>query len=55
MASPISITPTLKGNASVEFNRKLEAQKADKVPPAEKDRIFSLVDRILKKSKKKTS
>jgi hypothetical protein len=53
MASPITITPTLKNESSVKFNRQLEAQKNEKVSPAEKDRIINLVKTVLQKSENK--
>lgn len=53
MATPINITPTLKNASSIKFNQQLEAQKDKKVPQVEKDRIFSLVEKVLSKSKDK--
>ena len=47
MATPINITPVLKNEASAKFNQQLEAQKDQKVSQAEKERIFTLVDKIL--------
>lgn len=53
MASPITITPTLKNEASASFNAQLEAQKNIKASKAEKDRITLLVTAVLSKSKGK--
>lgn len=55
MASTITITPTLKNEASVKFNRELEAQKNNKVSKAEKDRIINLVETVMQKSNNKST
>lgn len=51
MATPIKATPVLSGNSSKRFNSLLESQKNVRVSPEEKDKIFSLVDKILSKKK----
>lgn len=52
MAKPITITPTLKDKASVKFNERLAAEKNVKASQADKDRIASLVAKVLANSKK---
>jgi hypothetical protein len=51
MATPIKITPVLKGKSAVRFTEQLLADEKNKVSASEKARIFSLVERILSKSK----
>lgn len=51
MATPIKLTPAIKNEASVKFNKQLADVK--KVSSIEKQRIMSLVDRVLSKSKAK--
>ncbi len=53
MATPISITPSLKNESSLKFNQQLDAQKDQKAPRGEKERILSLVDKVLSKAKQK--
>jgi len=50
MATPIKITPFLEGKDSVRFNKRLKAQKDNKISDEEKDRILKLVDIVLSKS-----
>jgi hypothetical protein len=51
MATPIKITPPLRGKASARFNRLLNAQKDEKVSKEEKGRLVSLVNKVLSNSK----
>ena len=51
MATPIQITPVLRGRASKRFNALLEAQRNDKVTPEEKEKMISLVEKVLSKNK----
>lgn len=51
MATPIKITPILKGEAAERFTKRLLADEKNKIPASEKARIFSLVEKILSKSK----
>jgi hypothetical protein len=47
MAKPVTFTADLDNEASASFNRRLEEIKDVKATPEEKERIFSLVDRVL--------
>lgn len=49
MAKPTAYTPDIKDKASEIFNQKLQELKNVKEPDEVKDRIFSLVDRVLAK------
>jgi hypothetical protein len=51
MATPIKITPVLKGESSRRFNEKLNAQKSQKVTSEEKQRIKNLVAKVILNSK----
>ena len=51
MATPITITPILKNEASAKFNRQLQEDIHRKVSQADKARIISIVDKVLSKSK----
>jgi hypothetical protein len=51
MATPIKITPVLRGRSATRFTEQLLANEKNKVPASERARIFSLVERILSKSK----
>jgi len=51
MATPIKITPVIKGNDSVYFKKQLNKSAKKRVSPTEKKRIFSLVDKVLANSK----
>jgi hypothetical protein len=55
MASPITITPTLKNESSAKFNKELESQKNNKVSQADRQRIFNLVEKVLESKKSKSS
>jgi hypothetical protein len=50
MAAPIKITPTLSGASSKHFQASLKAN-SEKVSVAERNRIISLVEKVLAKSK----
>lgn len=51
MATPIKITPVLKGKDSEFFHRQLAKSSKKKVSAKKKKRIFSLVDDVLANSK----
>jgi len=50
MAAPIKVTPVLSGASSKYFNSSLKAN-SEKVSPVEKNRIISLVQKLLSKNK----
>ncbi|MES2108228.1 MAG: hypothetical protein V4577_05760 [Bacteroidota bacterium] len=50
MAAPIKVTPVLSGTSSKHFNTSLKAN-SQKVSAAEKNRIVSLVEKLLAKNK----
>ena len=50
MATPIKITPVLKGKDSVYFHKQLAKTSRKKIAPKDKKRIFSLVDRVMANS-----
>jgi len=50
MAAPIKVTPVLTGASSKHFNASLKAND-QKVSTSDKNRIFSLVKKILAKNK----
>jgi hypothetical protein len=52
MATPIKITPVLKGESSRRFNEKLNAQKNEKISSEEKQKIKDLVFKVISNSKK---
>jgi hypothetical protein len=47
MAKPVTYTADLENESSASFNRRLEEIKDVKATAEEKERIFSLVDRVL--------
>ena len=47
MATPIKITPVIKGNDSRSFNKALKENQSQKVSAEEKSAIFSLVEKVL--------
>jgi hypothetical protein len=51
MATPIKATPVLRGNSSKRFNSLLQSNENIRVSPEEKNKIFSLVDKVLSKKK----
>lgn len=51
MATPIKITPFLKNESSQRFNKMLVAQQNQKISQEEKQRIISIVAKVLAKSK----
>jgi hypothetical protein len=51
MAKPIKITEPIEGKASWLFNQAISNVETHKVSDAERQRIFSLVERVLSKSK----
>jgi hypothetical protein len=51
MAISIKITPILKNKSSLRFNELLDSQQKQKVSVATKNRIDSLVTKILAKNK----
>lgn len=51
MATPINITPTLQNKSSERFNELLKKQEQVKVSAPERERITSLVNTVLSKSK----
>lgn len=53
MATPIKITPVLKGKSSIRFNETLAAQKSDKISPEEKQKMKDLVLKVISNSKKR--
>jgi hypothetical protein len=53
MASPINITPSLKGESSAYFNKQLKEQEQNKITIAEKERMLQMMKQILKKSTEK--
>jgi hypothetical protein len=53
MASPINITPTLKGKSSAYFNKQLKMQEQQKVTPEEKERMLQMMRQVLNKSNQK--
>lgn len=50
MATPIKITPVLKGESSKRFNKELVAQQDQKISSEEKKRIETLVSKVLANS-----
>jgi len=52
MATPIKITPQLSGRQSREFNRKLAETSSKRVTLEEKNRVLSLVEKVLSNQKK---
>jgi hypothetical protein len=53
MATPIKATPVLQGNSSKRFNLLLQSKTHVRVSPEEKNKIFSLVEKVLTKKKQK--
>ncbi len=53
MASPINITPSLKGKSSAYFNKQLKEQEQNKISIAEKERMLQMMKQVLKKSTEK--
>ena len=51
MATPIKITPTLKDESSLRFNRELLNASNSKTSDSSKARIELLVSKVLQKSK----
>lgn len=51
MATPIKITPILKNESSLRFNKIFVAQQHVKIPASSRKRIESLVAKVLAKSK----
>jgi hypothetical protein len=51
MATPIKITPILKNESSLNFNKIFVAQQDLKIPFTSKKRIESLVVKVLAKNK----
>ena len=51
MATPIKATPVLKNASSDRFNRILTSNQNLKIQSDKKDAIFSLVHKVLSKSK----
>ena len=51
MANPIKITEPIEGKASWLFNHAISNVEKHKVSDTERQRIFSLVERVLSKSK----
>ena len=51
MAKPIKITEPIEGRASWFFNQAISNVEKNKVSDVERQRIFSLVERVLAKSK----
>jgi cytochrome c553 len=49
MASPINITPSLKGESSAYFNKQLKEQEQSKITIAEKERMLQMMNQVLKK------
>lgn len=53
MATPIKITPPLSGRQSRNFNKKISETSKKRVSDEDKNRIFTLVDKILSNKKNK--
>jgi len=51
MATPIKITPILKGKDSAYFHKQLARTSKKKISAKKKKKIFSLVDEVLANSK----
>ncbi len=50
MAAPIKVTPVLSGESSKHFNESLKTNNG-KVPASERNRIISLVEKVLSNKK----
>jgi hypothetical protein len=51
MATPIKITPPLSGKQSRKFNEQLAVTSTKRLSAEEKNRIFSLVEKVLSNQK----
>ncbi|GEC77662.1 hypothetical protein [Flavobacterium aquatile] len=49
MATTIKITPVVKGKESKKFNAVISTSKTNKISEAKKDKIFTLVGKVLAK------
>ncbi|MBS7256235.1 hypothetical protein [Flavobacterium branchiicola] len=49
MATTIKVTPTVKGKESERFNAAISNSKTNKISEEKKDKIFSLVNKIMSK------
>lgn len=49
MATTIKITPIVKGKESERFNAAIATNKTNKISEEKKDKIFSLVNKVLAK------
>lgn len=49
MATTIKITPVVKGSESKRFNANISTSKINKVSEEKKAKIFSLVNKVMKK------
>ncbi|MCB9196599.1 MAG: hypothetical protein H6598_10280 [Flavobacteriales bacterium] len=54
MATPIKITPALSGKQSKEFNIKIAKSSKVRAPKEEKDRILSIVEKVLSRKSSKS-
>ncbi|MDP2189200.1 MAG: hypothetical protein Q8J69_11015 [Sphingobacteriaceae bacterium] len=50
MATELKATPVLKGKESKRFNDKIANSKANKISTVKKEKMFSLVGKVLAKN-----